>query len=108
MEKDYFQDRSPDAVYYDAIHVGDLVFICEKQAQKYAKTIEDLTLIQVTKHLTSQKLHPRGQKVQGTDYNSGEEKIGRVVYLLKDGKVVTKDGEKYIYEMEANPFPSRK
>lgn len=100
MEKDYFLDRPDESKYFDNIHIGDFVYICEKDMQKTAQSIKDLSLIIVTQHLTSQKFHPRGQKVKGTDYQTGIEKVGRVVYLNIDGKVLTKYGLKYEFEIK--------
>lgn len=80
MEKDYFPDRSILSTRYNAIQPGQSVFICEKQAQKYAKEIEDLTHGVVIQKLTKHD-HPRGIKVKIRDDN-GEIKVGRVVYVF--------------------------
>lgn len=80
MEKDYFPDRSVLSTYYRAIHIGQKVYICEKQAQKYAKEIEDLTHGTVIQKLTKHD-HPRGIKVKIRDDN-GDIKVGRVVYVF--------------------------
>lgn len=110
MEKDYFLDRHPQNQDRSKINRGDKVFICLKSAQKYAKVLDDLTLITVTANLTSQSIHPRGQKVKGieniiTDNGKEEqiERVGRVVYKLEDDcRVLTKEGLKYIYEYYEN------
>lgn len=80
MEKDYFPDRSILSTRYDAIHIGQSVFICEKKAQKTAKEIDDLTHGVVIQKLTRHD-HPRGVKVKIRDDN-GEIKVGRIVYVF--------------------------
>lgn len=80
MEKDYFPDRSILSTCYDAIHIGQSVFICEKKAQKTAKEIDDLTHGVVIQKLTRHD-HPRGVKVKIRDDN-GDIKVGRVVYVF--------------------------
>lgn len=105
MEKDYFNNRSPQGIRHDAVRIGELAYICEKSAQKTAKTLEDLTLVVIVDILTSQPIHPRGQKVWGKDYYTGEIKVGRVVYLLQDGKVVTSEGNRYIFELSNKEYP---
>lgn len=92
MEKDNFLDRTKDTCYYDKINIGDFVLICSKGMQPYAEMIEDLEYIQVSEHLTKQKYHPRGQKVGGYDVKTGRYKKGRVVYLVKDNYIQTKNG----------------
>ena len=104
MKKDYFANRTVDTMYRSSIQIGELVYICEKRAQKYAKTVDDLTLIRVTRLLTSKPMHPRGQKVLGVDFTTGEEKTGRVVYLVKDGKILTTEGERYGFELAEKQF----
>lgn len=113
MEKDYFLDRSLEAMYRDKIPNGAKVFICTKQMQPYAKELEHLNLITVTGNLTTSSVHARGQKVMGEEYkrdrygnillNGNGETItttqkGRVTYLLtEDGEAVyTKEGFKYL------------
>jgi len=80
MEKDYFKDRPIESTIYSAIHIGDDVLICEKEAQKYAKEISDLTYGTVVEKLTRHN-HPRGIKVKIKTLNS-QIKVGRVVYIL--------------------------
>lgn len=80
MEKDYFPDRSILSTRYDAIHIGQSVFICEKKAQKTAKEIDDLTHGVVIQKLTRHD-HPRGVKVKIRDDN-GQIKVGRIVYVF--------------------------
>lgn len=104
MEKEYFSNRTPESVRRDSVIVGELAYICEKEMQKKARTIDDLTLVRITQNLTSQAIHPRGQKVRGRDYTTGEEKVGRAVYLLRDGKVLTAEGEKYAFELYGKEF----
>lgn len=106
MEKDHFLDRHPQNQDRNKINRGDKVFICLKSAQTYAKELDDLTIVTVTANLTSQPIHPRGQKVKGleTIINAdGEEeqieRVGRVVYKIENGcEVLTTEGIKYIYE----------
>lgn len=78
MEKDYFQDRSPEAGRFNAIQVGDMVYICEKHMQRTATKREDLTKGKVTKKLTKHD-HPRGIKVS-ICCQDGRTAIGRVIY----------------------------
>ena len=92
MEKDHFLDRPEESREYDSIPIGTEVLICSKGMQKYAEVLEDLEHIRVSEHLTSKKYHPRGQKVAGYDVATGVYKKGRVVYLVKDNCLVTKDG----------------
>lgn len=92
MEKDFFQDRTDDRCYYDKVEIGTTVLICQKNMQPYAEQIEDLECIVVTEHLTKVSFHPMGQKVLGYDIKTGIHKKGRVVYIVKDGMVVTKNG----------------
>ena len=100
MEKEYFHDRSEEANYYDSIHKGDVVLICEKHMQKIAHKKEDLTEGVVLKKLTNKKFHPRGIKVMLEDG-----KIGRVVYLLNKtscSENIKKKGEKETLEERIN------
>ena len=92
MEKDFFQDRTDARCYYDRINIGDTVLICQKNMQPYAEQIEDLECIVVTEHLTKIPYHDMGQKVLGYDIKTGIHKKGRVVYLVKDGMIQTKNG----------------
>ncbi len=80
MEKDYFRDRPVESTIHSAIHIGDDVLICEKHAQKYAKTIDDLTYGTVVEILTKHD-HPRGIKVKIKTLNS-QLRVGRIVYIL--------------------------
>lgn len=64
MEKDYFDDRSYQAIHNSLIKEGDVVVICTKEAQKYASTMEHLIRGIVVKKLTTVKKHPRGIKVR--------------------------------------------
>ena len=90
MEKDNFKDRTIETTKISAIKPGMVVFICEKQAQKYAKEMKDLTCVEVIDVLTKHD-HPRGIKVRGYVYQKDSkgylktEKIavGRVVYITK-------------------------
>ena len=82
MEKDFFQDRSIESRFRNCVHPGQRVYICEKQAQKYACEMEHLTYGTVKDILTRHD-HPRGIKVRIVDA-SGDEKVGRIVYILKN------------------------
>ena len=94
MEKDHFQDRPMESTLLSEVQPGTKVIICQKAMQKYAEEIGDLDIIIVSRNLTSQKQHPRGQKVEGYDVVTGMYKKGRVVYIMKDNLVLTKDGWK--------------
>lgn len=99
MEKDYFKDRTKESTFYDAIRIGSTVFICTKEKQRTAKTINDLHLVKVTAHLTKQAIHPRGQKIRGVDVETGKSLVGRVIYLSENGNlIVTKNGNLTISE----------
>lgn len=89
MEKDHFKDRPKESTMYDEILMGEPVLICEKEMQQSAKTLDDLTMGYVMKKLTKHD-HPRGIKViiQAKD---GGIAIGRVVYLIRDGKILTNE-----------------
>lgn len=80
MEKDYFKDRPKQSTLVNEIRIGAEVLICEKQAQKYAKKIEDLTYGTVIEKLTKHN-HPRGIKVKIKTLNN-QIRIGRIVYIL--------------------------
>lgn len=62
MEKDYFDDRSYQAIFNCLLEPGDVVYVCEKEAQKYATNITHLTKGIIVRKLTSVKKHPRGVK----------------------------------------------
>lgn len=59
MEKDHFDDRSYQAIHNSLLEPGDVVYICEKEAQTYATNIEHLTKGIIVNKLTSVKKHPR-------------------------------------------------
>ena len=59
MEKDYFDDRSYQAIFNCLIELGDIAWICTKEKQPIAKTIDDLDKIIIVRKLTSVKQHPR-------------------------------------------------
>ena len=86
MEKDYFTDRSNESKLSDSINVGDTVYICEKTMQRSASKIEDLAQGVVVRKLTRHD-HPRGIKVEAR-CASGRLLVGRVVYLVKNNKIV--------------------
>jgi len=88
MEKDYFKDRSKESIKYNEINIGDTVYICEKQMQPYAMELKDLTKGIVVRKLTRHD-HPRGIKAQVQ--NKYGIFTGRIVYLLKDGKIIYGD-----------------
>lgn len=108
MEKDYFLDRPLSVREHLQVYNGRMAFICTKDAQKYAKTLNDLKLIKIGNSHTSVGEHPRGQKVTGTlvlrddygNYINGDlvEEKGRCTYFVdKDGVTVdTKEGTKKI------------
>lgn len=92
MEKDFFQDRTDDRCYRDKVDIGDTVLICQKNMQPYAEQIEDLECIVISEFLTKVPYHPMGLKVLGYDIKTGIYKKGRIVYVVRDGMVVTKNG----------------
>lgn len=83
MEKDFFLDRSYASSYNNLLRMGDMVYICEKSAQKYAQTINHLTKGIIVRKLTSALYHPRGIKVEIQKEN-GQLAIGRVTYLCDE------------------------
>lgn len=87
MEKDYFLDRSKESKIFSEINLGDTVYICEKYMQKDAKELDHLACGIVTRKLT-RKNHSRGIKVEIHVPEINIKLIGRVVYLVKDGKIV--------------------
>jgi len=91
MEKDYFKDRSPESKLSNSINIGDTVYICEKSMQRSASKIDDLAQGVVVRKLTRHD-HPRGIKVEAKGVN-GKIFIGRVVYLVRNNKIVY--GDKY-------------
>jgi uncharacterized protein YwbE len=92
MEKDHFKDRPIESTLLEKVQPGTKVMICQKAMQKYAEEIGDLDTIIVSRNLTSQKQHPRGQKVEGYDVITGMYKKGRVVYIMDDNLILTKNG----------------
>ena len=92
MEKDYFKDRPPESRCFEDVKPGNEAYICLKKMQPYAKEIDDLTLVTICRKLTRDN-HPRGIKVEGID-NNGNLVVGRVVYLVYEGKLLTKNGLK--------------
>ena len=92
MEKDNFLDRTEDGCYLNKINIGDTVLICKKNMQPYAEIIEDLEYIKISEILTSKPYHPRGIKVGGYDMETGVYKKGRIVYLVYNGYILTKNG----------------
>lgn len=87
MEKDHFKDRSVESTIFSEINIGDYVYICEKDMQKYASSLEHLAYGIVTRKLTK-KNHPRGIKVKIQVPNLNIEQVGRVVYLVRDGEII--------------------
>ena len=92
MEKDHFKDRPIESTLLEKVQPGTKVMICQKAMQKYAEEIGDLDTIIVSRNLTSQKQHPRGQKVEGYNVITGMYKKGRVVYIMDDNLILTKNG----------------
>lgn len=90
MEKDYFKDRPIESTLYREIHPSDEVYICEKHMQKSACELNDLTWGTVVRLLTRHD-HPRGIKVEIVTEDD-RRAIGRVVYLFRDNKMLTKNG----------------
>ncbi|WP_026881676.1 DUF2196 domain-containing protein [Clostridium akagii] len=89
MEKDYFKDRSLESKLINSINIGDTVYICEKDKQRSASKIEDLTKGYVVRRLTRHD-HPRGIKVEIKGTNA-KTSIGRVVYLVRNNKILYGD-----------------
>lgn len=83
MEKDYFLDRSFASTENYLLHIGDIVYICEKHMQKSAKELSDLTKGVIVQKLTSSFQHPRGIKVK-IKTDDGKFAIGRVTYLCDE------------------------
>ena len=104
MEKDYFLDRPEESTIRSKVPPGTEVFICEKYMQKLANHIDDLTRVVIIENLTSQEVHPRGQKVRGQRYIKDKNgnnipcsvKVGRVVYICRENMILTKNGYKNI------------
>lgn len=65
MEKDYFDDRSYQAIFNCLLEPGDIAWICTKEKQPIAKTIDDLDKVIIVRKLTSVKKHLRGVKIMG-------------------------------------------
>lgn len=90
MEKDYFDDRSYQAIHNSLLEPGDVVYICTKEAQKYATNIEHLEKGIIVNKLTSVKKHPRGIKVRIYPIKEGryptEEEIARVLRYYEKNK----------------------
>ena len=90
MEKDYFDDRSYQAIHNSLLEPGDVVYICTKEAQKYATNIEHLEKGIIVNKLTSVKKHPRGIKVRIYPIKEGryptEEEIAKVLRYYEKNK----------------------
>lgn len=69
VEKDYFDDRSYQAIFNCLIELGDIAWICTKEKQPIAKTIDDLDKIIIVRKLTSVKKHPRTVGLKLWDLN---------------------------------------
>lgn len=54
-----FDDHSYQAIFNCLIEPCDIAWICTKEKQPVAKTIEDLDKIIIVRKLTSVKKHPR-------------------------------------------------
>ena len=93
MEKDYFKDRPIEATQSDKIKVGMEVYICSKSMQTSAKNLNDLSKGIITKILTRHS-HPRGLKCEIAQTPNGARVIGRVIYIVQKGLVLTKNGLK--------------
>ena len=109
MEKDHFKDRPESIQYHKNLYKGLYVFICLKKMQPKAKEISDLTFTRVNALLTSQQIHPRGQKIKGDEIHMDkygnkimideyEEVVGRCTYIIdKEGwSFDTKEGKKLL------------
>lgn len=92
MEKDYFKDRPYEVTDINHIKQFIDVYICTKDMQKSASTIQHLTKGTVIRVLTKHN-HPRGIKVEilKDDCTTA---IGRCVYIIKDDLLLTKYGLK--------------
>ena len=100
MERDYFKDRPIESTKINCIKKNMEVFICLKSMQKWAEDIEDLHRGYVTEILTKHD-HTAGIKVKVRLVSNDMEYVGRVVYIVQDGLILTKDGLKE--ESKVNP-----
>ncbi|MCR0559653.1 YwbE family protein [[Clostridium] innocuum] len=89
MEKDHFKNRTESTTILKDNKIGDMVYICEKSMQPYAKEISDLTYGEIVRILTK-KDHPRGIKVE-IKTPTGQKAIGRIVYKTFNDKVIIKN-----------------
>lgn len=90
MEKDNFKDRPIESTKWENIEIGNTVLICEKHMQKTASKIDDLTEGIVVQKLTKHD-HPRGIKVKiDVSFGNNVFIVGRVVYVKKNNKWLTK------------------
>lgn len=65
MEKDYFDNRSYQAIFNCLIEPGDVCYVCEKHMQKEINS-SDINLLTkgiIVRKLTSVKKHDKGIKV---------------------------------------------
>ena len=96
MEKDFFKDRTLSSTKFNAVTIGDIVYICEKHMQPTATKLEDLTKGMIIEKLTRAD-HPRGIKVriirETPKDGEDDEAIGRIVYILRNGKIVYGDND---------------
>lgn len=109
MEREYFKDRPESVQFNKNLYKGEIVFICLKKMQPYAKEISDLTMTKITANLTSQYQHPRGQKIKGEKIeldrygnkiyiDEPEEVVGRCTYIVDDNcwSMDTNEGKKFL------------
>ena len=97
MEKDHFKDRSPHCTQRSKIKQGSVMYICEKNAQKYAKDISHLTKIICVTHLSKKQYHPKGLKVKGykirDNINPTKEQIEKIVIYYHTHRRLIDSGE---------------
>ena len=97
MEKEHFKDRPEQSRKLISIEYCMKykipVLICIKPMQPSAKDLSDLTMGYITKILTKHD-HPRGIKCIVSQPSNGLLFTGRVVYIVKDGWILTDDGWK--------------
>lgn len=92
MEKDYFDDRSYQAIHNSLLEPGDVVYVCEKHMQRQINSsdIKMLTKGIIVSKLTSVKKHPRGIKVRIYPIKEGryptDEEIARVLRYYEKNK----------------------
>lgn len=97
MEKHHFHDRSEQCKQRNQVPVGSVMYICTKEAQKYAKNLNHLTKVICVAHLSRKEFHQRGLKIRGfiirDNINPTPGQINKVVEYYNANRKLIDSGE---------------